>query len=110
VWLVPNLPESRVDSIVNFLIRFHPLFAVNGVLKQLGDWPHWPIAYRDLTTLGQDIPYSLPTSILPACVVHGVAGIVMMIRIKVNSRGKNYRSRGRKSAENASGDSRPRLR
>jgi hypothetical protein len=79
IWLVPNLPEARVDSIVNFLARFHPLFAINGVLANLGDWPHWTIAYRELTTLGQDIPYSLPTLIVPCCAVHGIAGVVLSL-------------------------------
>jgi hypothetical protein len=79
LWLVPNLPEARVDPTVNILVRFHPLFAVNGILANFGDWAHWPIAYRDLTTLGQDIPFSLPTSIVPAFALHAFAGIAMIL-------------------------------
>lgn len=110
IWLVPNLPDSHVNSVANFLIRFHPLFAINGVLKNFGDWSHWPIAYRNLTTLGQNIPYSLPTSIIPTCAVHGTVGIALILLSEASSQLSIYRSRGRKSAEAVSGDSRPRLR
>jgi hypothetical protein len=79
VWLVPNLSATHIDQIVAALVRFHPLFAVNGVLMNLGAWSHWTIAYRELTTLGQDIPYSLPQSTLPACAAHLIAGGVMML-------------------------------
>jgi hypothetical protein len=73
VWLMNNLSDAAVAR----LIPIHPLFAINGVLSNLGTWSHWPIAYRELTTLGQDIPYALPASISPATLVHLIPGIAL---------------------------------
>jgi hypothetical protein len=71
IWLTSNLSVTGVARFV----EIHPVFAINGVLAQLGTWTHWPIAYRSLTTLGQDIPYTLPTSIWPCVLVHLIPGI-----------------------------------
>ena len=65
IWL-PAATSARIDA----LLAVHPLFALNGVLKELGFWTHQPLAYRYLFTLGQDVPYSLPRSILPSAVLH----------------------------------------
>jgi hypothetical protein len=71
IWL-PASTGVRIDSIISF----HPLFAINGVLTHLGLWTQQPIAYRYLFTLGQDVPYTLPTSILPSVTVHLVVGAI----------------------------------
>ncbi|HEX3358596.1 MAG TPA: hypothetical protein VHS31_16595 [Tepidisphaeraceae bacterium] len=78
VWLSPYLTGPHADSIVAWLVWVHPLFAINGVLAHLGAWSHLPIAYQQLTTLGQDIPYTFPASIWPTVVSHIVLGIVLM--------------------------------
>jgi hypothetical protein len=73
VWLASNLSDAGVAR----LVSIHPLFAINGVLSNLGTWSHFPIAYRELTTLGQDISYSLPTNIWPSALAHLIAGLVL---------------------------------
>jgi hypothetical protein len=74
VWLSPYFS----DAIVAHLVAVHPLFAINGVLVNFGTWSHMPIAYRELTTLGQDVPYSLPTSIWPSVLVHLLPGVALL--------------------------------
>jgi hypothetical protein len=73
VWLSPYFGDAIVDR----LVPIHPLFAINGVLVNFGTWSHMPIAYRELTTLGQDVPYSLPMSIWPSVFVHLLPGIAL---------------------------------
>jgi hypothetical protein len=77
LWLTSPiwLPASTGMSI-NSLLSVHPLFALNGVLKDLGIWTQHPLAYRYLFTLGQDVPYTLPASVWPCVVVHGAIGLV----------------------------------
>jgi hypothetical protein len=78
VWLSPYLTGPSADAIVARLAAIHPLFAINGVLVNLGTWSHLPIAYRELTTLGQDVPYTLPTSVWPMVLVHLLPGIALL--------------------------------
>ena len=54
------------------LAGYHPLFAANGLLTDLGIWTERPLAYR-LTAFGQDVPYALPSP-AAACVSHIVVG------------------------------------
>ena len=78
VWLSPYLTGPHADAIVARLVWVHPLFTVNGVLMNLGTWSHLPIAYRDLTTLGQDVPYALPTNIWPSVLTHFIPGFALL--------------------------------
>ena len=78
VWLVPHLTGPSAEQTVARLASIHPLFAVNGTLAHLGDWSHWPIAYRSLTTLGQDIAYTLPAGIWPAVATHLMPAILLL--------------------------------
>jgi hypothetical protein len=57
------------------IVTFHPLFALNGVLKHLGMWTERPIAYRYLFALGQDVSYELPRSIWPCAGAHLLVGL-----------------------------------
>jgi hypothetical protein len=75
VWMSSWLTQNRVD----LLVPAHPLLAINGVLEHLGSWDHSPIAYRQLTILNQDIPFRLPTSIIPATILHLVIGSLLLI-------------------------------
>jgi hypothetical protein len=75
VWLSPYLTGPHADSLVAWLTWLHPLFAINGVLAHLGAWSHWPIAYQQLTTLGQDIPYTFPSTIWPTISLHLILGV-----------------------------------
>ena len=67
---------SHGERVASLVVPVHPLFAINGVLQQLGMWTERPIAYRYLLTLGQDVPYELPHSILPCTAVHLLIGFV----------------------------------
>lgn len=65
-------------------IPIHPLFAINSAAIDLGVWTEQPFAYR-LTRLGQDVPYTLPRSILPCgatqiAVTFGMIAIAMIAR------------------------------
>jgi hypothetical protein len=66
------------------VVPVHPLFALNRVLLDLGLWTIRPIAYRYLVSLGQDVPYELPGTIIPMLVLHllvGVAGLLAASRV-----------------------------
>jgi hypothetical protein len=75
-------------------------------MKQFGAWDHYPgLAYPTLTVLNQDVAYRLPTSIVPAVVLQGVIGVVMLFFC---ARGADRRSpsgprhvRGRMADESA---------
>ena len=77
VWISPYLQGTRSNPVVDRIIAIHPLFAVNGVLANLGEWSHFPIAYSQLTRLGQDISYTFPASIWPSTLVHLIPGMVL---------------------------------
>jgi hypothetical protein len=77
VWISPYLQGTRSNPIVDRIISIHPLFAVNGVLANLGEWSHWPIAYTQLTRLGQDISYTFPATVWPAALVHLIPGAAL---------------------------------
>jgi hypothetical protein len=75
VWL----SHAMTQTLVNWLVPADPLLAINGVLEHLGAWDHAPIAYRYLTILNQDIPFQLPTSILPTTIVHLMLGVPLLL-------------------------------
>jgi hypothetical protein len=75
VWMSHALTQTRVD----WLVWPHPLLAINGVLEHLGAWDHSPIAYRQLTILNQDIPFRLPTSVIPTAVSHALLGALLLL-------------------------------
>jgi hypothetical protein len=47
----------------------HPLLALNRIFIEHGVWTQQPLMYQ-LTTLGQDVPYVLPRTILPCVAAH----------------------------------------
>jgi hypothetical protein len=79
VWLSLWMTQRMAD----WLTPANPLLAINGVVKHLGAWDRAPIAYRSLTVLNQDVPYHLPTSIIPAVLLHLVIGAPGMIRMSI---------------------------
>ena len=64
------------------LAGYHPLFAANGLLTDLGIWTERPLAYR-LTAFGQDVPYALPSP-AAACAVHAAVGAVLLALAHLN--------------------------
>lgn len=76
--------SSQGETLVGFLTRFHPLFAMNRIVIEQGAWTNSDLAYRLLTPLGQDVAYALPESIWPCVMGHlmvTVAGGVSAIWI-----------------------------
>jgi hypothetical protein len=60
IWLSGSLAGEHLE----WSVRLDPLFALNHVVANLGVWTEQPVAYQ-LTTLGQDVQYQLPTSAWP---------------------------------------------
>lgn len=79
IWLGAVLSHFEDQSWLARSAIVHPLFALNGVLKNLGIWTEQPVAYRYLFTLGQDVPYKLPPSIVPAAAVHLLAAAAALL-------------------------------
>jgi hypothetical protein len=80
VWLTPIIETSHGQQIVDLLVPAHPLFAVNGVMKQFGAWDHYPVlAYPTLTVLNQDVSYRQPSSIFPAVVLQAICGLALLL-------------------------------
>jgi hypothetical protein len=76
VWLSPHL-DGRAGAIaVAWLAPSHPLLALNRIFIDQGIWTQQRLMYQ-LTTLGQDVPYSLPSSILPCVAVHVLIALAL---------------------------------
>jgi hypothetical protein len=70
VWLATVLRGQQYERLVEALVAANPLFALNGLLLSCFEpWATYSIAYR-LTTLGDDVNYTLPRSILPCLGLH----------------------------------------
>ena len=76
IWL--SLPIWLRTDPAATLSAYHPLFAMNGACDTLGIWTQQPILYR-LTTLGQDVPFELPSSIWPCVIAHGVIALTLLV-------------------------------
>jgi hypothetical protein len=88
VWLAPHLAAVSGGRAVGWLVPAHPLFAVNRVLLHLGVWTERPIAYTHLMRLGQDVPYELPSGIVPAMVVHlSIGAVALLLALRSSSAG-----------------------
>jgi hypothetical protein len=74
IWLSGALPGSQLKASV----LLQPLFAINGVLPQLGIWTEQQVAYG-LTNVGQDVPYQLPASPWPAITFQLALSVLMFL-------------------------------
>jgi hypothetical protein len=70
VWM----PTTLSSTAAAWLAPAHPLLAINHVMIDLGVWTQQRLMYR-ITTLGQDVPYTLPRSIGPCVLVHALIGL-----------------------------------
>ena len=73
VWLSAWIEQPGVVRMIGWLVPLHPLLALNGLLVNLGVWGESPLMYQ-LTSLGQDVPYSLPNSIAMCAAAHLLLG------------------------------------
>lgn len=79
VWLSAELPTTFGAYVLRWCAPVHPIFAINGVLRARFDaWDRYRLAYQQLTTLNQDVFYSLPRSVGGAVVLHSIFGFAMM--------------------------------
>ena len=65
IWLTPHIN----GGIAGWLTPAHPIFAINRVLLDHGVWMQQRLMYQ-YSTLGQDVPYTLPTTIWPCVILH----------------------------------------
>jgi hypothetical protein len=91
VWLSRMLPTSGGQLFVRWSAPVHPLFAINGVVRERFDaWDRYRLAYQQLTTLNQDVLYMLPRTVWPSVALHGAIGatsLVLCYRISRSMRG-----------------------
>jgi hypothetical protein len=80
IWLAPALHGQSSAPTVAALVVGNPTFAIQGAMSQSFPvpWPQHRIAYR-LTNIGDDIPYQMPTSILPAVLIHGLLAAIALL-------------------------------
>jgi hypothetical protein len=69
VWLATALRSEHGARLARWLVPAHPLFALNHVITQQGAWLEGQVIYGHVT-LGQDVAYGLPESILPCIALH----------------------------------------
>jgi hypothetical protein len=94
IWLAHNLGPAA-ERISNALVATHPLLTMNERLLDWGVWTERPMTYR-LTALGQDLPYS-PPSTPWACIGLNVLIATPMLAIDLAG-ALSSRRRGRRDA------------
>jgi hypothetical protein len=75
--LLAGVRAEQAERLAAILVPIHPPMALNGLLRDLGAWTHQPASYR-LMSLGQDVPYALPTSAWPCVFAHLSAAALLM--------------------------------
>ena len=86
IWLSGWVDKPSVVDAIAWLVPAHPLLALNGLLVHLGVWGELPLMYQ-LTSLGQDVPYSLPESVAACVAVHFLLGGALML-LSADRRGR----------------------
>jgi hypothetical protein len=78
VWLSQHLAGAS-SATVGWLVMLHPGLAMNGLLLPagIGPWSEMAVAYQ-LTSLGQDVAYRLPSQPWGSLGVHLLAGGVLV--------------------------------
>jgi hypothetical protein len=72
------LSAWMTTSLAAWLVPAHPLLALNSLLPHLGVWGEGRVAYQ-LTNLGQDVAYVMPSSVLPTILVHALLGGTLLL-------------------------------
>lgn len=75
VWLSAALRGPAGESLVAWLVPAHPLFAINGVLSHFDPWDRYPLAYRELTVLNQDVFYAMPATVRWTVMLHAAVTV-----------------------------------
>jgi hypothetical protein len=74
IWLTPHIN----GAIAAWLTPAHPIFAVNHVLREYGEWVQQRLMYQ-WSRLGQDVPYLPPRSIWPCVILHLLVGGLALV-------------------------------
>jgi hypothetical protein len=80
IWLSAWIDAPAVVRVIDWLVPIHPLLAMNGLFQNLGIWGEWPIMYQ-LTSLGQDVPYSFPSSVAFGAAFHFLLGGALILAV-----------------------------
>jgi hypothetical protein len=80
IWLSAWIDSPAVVRAIDWLVPIHPLLAMNGLFQSLGIWGEWPIMYQ-LTSLGQDVPYSFPSSVAISAAFHFLLGGALILAV-----------------------------
>ena len=75
IWLGPTLATSALAP-PTWVTAVHPLLAVNAAAVSLGIWTQQPLAYQ-LTPLGQDLAYAMPSSAWPCALAQSTAAVIL---------------------------------
>lgn len=89
IWLLPHLQSEALLPWMHRLIYIHPVFAINACLPT-PIWTESPIAYT-LLNLNQDIPYTLPSSPLPAILSHALPALAILCLIWIKAPNRTTR-------------------
>jgi hypothetical protein len=87
IWLAPALHGESSAPTVARLVAGNPTFAIQAALSSSFPvpWAQHRIAYR-LTNIGDDIPYSMPTSILRCIIYHGIIAAIALLAARLAAR------------------------
>jgi hypothetical protein len=79
IWLSPHLAGQEHETLVWWLAALHPLLAMNGMLLSSGiaPWTEMAMAYQ-LTALGQDVPYRLPSQPWTSILAHVLLAVGLL--------------------------------
>jgi hypothetical protein len=80
IWLSAWIDSPTVVRAIDWLVPIHPLLAMNGLFQNLGIWGEWPIMYQ-LTSLGQDLPYTFPPSVAFSAAFHFLLGGALILAV-----------------------------
>lgn len=78
IWLSAWIDQPSVVRAMDWLVPVHPLLALNGLLAHMGVWGELPLMYQ-LTSLGQDVPYSLPATVATCAALHFLFGGALLL-------------------------------
>lgn len=79
VWMSPHFSEPWGEWVIDHLLAYQPLIALNGAFAPLGDWSHQPLAYTWLTSLGQDVPFAFPPNAWRCVAGHLAIGLLALL-------------------------------
>jgi hypothetical protein len=80
IWLSARIESPTDVRAIDWLVPIHPLLAMNGLFQNLGIWGERPIMYQ-LTSLGQDLPYTFPSSVAFSAAFHFLLGGALILAV-----------------------------